>query len=156
MKVITYVLKAMMRVHGYQTATQAAMENGFPRSSFKDWCNGHCVPKLMPHREKLFILTGNPLFQGPLSKEQKRKALEEYAPSTDMRERADRVVCLIRAMGPDLQAIVIQGDATIRDYVRNQLTSDQLIHFTNCARALSSEDALRLVTGEMVSKKGRS
>lgn len=153
MKLITHVLREFVKNQQYASVTAAAAANGFPRSSFRDWYDGRNAPEKREHRERLLKLTGHSIFDGPLTAEQKRLALAEYTPSTDLRERADRLAHLIRAAIPDFQVVITQGDEATRDYVRNQLSTEELISFSANARALSSEDARKLIRNEQTATK---
>lgn len=153
MKLITYVLRDMVKQRGYKNLRLATTENGFPWSSFWGWYNGKTAPEKREHRERLFKLTGHAMFEGPLTAEKKRLALAEYTPSVDLQERADRLVHLIRATLPDFQVVISQGDEATRDYVRNQLSAEELVSFSANARALSSEDARRLIANEQTPKQ---
>lgn len=154
MKQLQHVLVEWMRKNGYKTMSEAAMKNGFPKSSFRDWASGHSVPKIKVQRDKLFKLTGSPLFQGSLTTELKMLSLAPYDPDSSGEERVQRLAHSMIAMIPDLRWLTTKGNLMDRERLRSLLTEEEHVEFSTRARAAASEDALRLLQKELAALKG--
>lgn len=154
MKVIQHVLSDWMERNGIKKRSEAARIAGVPKSTFGDWCRGTAVPKIKAQRARLYELTKNPLFQGPLTEEIKVLSLSEYKPDKEMNRCTDRLKHLIKAIIPDLHCVVQDGSLVDREGLRQALTDSELVEFSTLARALSSEDARNLLLSELRAMKG--
>jgi hypothetical protein len=154
MKQLQHILSEWMRKNGYRTMSEAAIKNGFPKSSFRDWASGHSVPKIKAQREKLFKLTGSPLLQGPLTAELKMLSLAPYDPDSSEEERVNRLAHMMIAMIPDLRWLTTTGSVLNRERLRSLLTEEQHVEFSTRVRGIASEDALRLLQKELGTMKG--
>lgn len=154
MKLIQHILVTWAERHGCRGVTEAAKKAGFPKSTFNYWWNGHNVPKILSQRRRLFELTGHPAFQGGLTTDNKKQLLSEYVADVDLEIARNRLVHLMQASVPDLCRIVLHGSQEDRDKVRSALSANELVRFSTFARALSSEDAFKLLKKELELMKG--
>jgi len=126
----------------------------FKRAIVRKWWAGKSVPTQEKYRELLFSMTGDPIFQGSLTRELKKKCMEspskeelaylqkllrEGPISIIKNERIDRLVHLVKAFIPDIVFFVTDGSEEERKNIRKQLGEDYQ-RLVIGARALASEE----------------
>lgn len=152
---VSYALNKWAREKGYQTKADIYNALGLPKSTVTDWLTGKKAPQKPEVRAKLFQLTGDPIFQGPLTVQKKKESLEPpEAVKVEARNyqiKVERIHHLILAVLPDLGSIM-SAPAPIRQQVRAMLGKNMEV-FLNSVRALSSETTYQIMDREGLIQK---
>ena len=151
---ISKILRDYAKSHGLRNQSSFSKTYGFPESTCSDWWSGRSVPGKKAHRQKMFELTGNPLFDGPLTNEKKQKLLAKVeqeeaqlslipSPEDKQTIRARRLAALIQAANDDLTHLVMADDKRgrnlTRQLVKKSLGDRGLTAYSVNVRALTTE-----------------
>ena len=152
---ISVVLQTYAREHGIDNSKDLAVHLGVPRETCREWWIGKNVPRNKVHRQKLFELTGDAIFKGKLTSENKRAALSPPKLSTEDQECVQRTVYLILGLFPDLRKILASEDDQVRFLVREKIKemvgSKAISDFSMMVRALTTEMARKqLISDKML------
>jgi len=155
---VSFLLRGFADSRGVKGPTALSRFLKLPRSTVRDWWNGIKVPKLKSQRALLYSHISHAVFSGGLTSSNRKRGLGpptpqdrnfkfDFSPPFQVSEnggdeRSMRVVCLIRAIIPDLKHLALsEGNKAQRDYVRTTLGGDVLNDFVAGVSALSSEQA---------------
>jgi hypothetical protein len=150
---ISKILRDYAKERGIKSPNAFSNIHGFPQSTFNEWWNGHTAPGKIEHRQKLFELTKNPLFNGTLTEKNKQLLLavveESTTPATAPPKedqstiRAKRLASLIQAANDDLTFLIMtedkKGRSLTRQLVKKSLGDQGLTNFSVNVRALTTE-----------------
>lgn len=146
-------------IHGYcqrnhlRTVSELARALKVPQATAWNLWNGNVPPRSIALRRKLFEATGQKVFEGSLTAENKEYLLATYEPAPGLHDRASRTAHLLLALRIDLQELITAGDSVLRDKLRQDLAAatsdpDAIGTITTAMRALQSERTLETLRAE--------